>query len=156
MLQLPERFRGTEEARRIYKYNPALRIDKETQKPITAEQTAIRYNLSPSGEANVQEVIETLGVEAKNFLADENYGALKTARTITQIAKFIQGIPASDLKKTLENIARNILGTTGNPVSLHDWLRINNPSVANFIETPPLGGRESALAANIKAVWNTK
>ena len=156
MVQLPERFGGTEEARRIYKYNAAVRIDKSTGKPIAPLHVATRYNLSPASEMNVEEVIKTLGANAQDFLANTQYGILQTASTIRQIAKFIQDIPASHLERFLIYLSKNVFGTPQKPISLHEWLSNNNKPIATLIENPPKGGRESDLASLITTVWNTK
>jgi hypothetical protein len=157
MEQLPERFYGTEEARRIYKYNAALRIDKSTGKPIAPLYVATRYNLSPTGEMNIEEVIKTLGVNAQDFLANTQYGILYKAKTIREIAKFIQDIPPSHLNEFLTYLAKNVFkDATGKPRSLKEWLYSENPSIASLIDSPPKGGRESDLASLITAVWDTK
>ena len=140
MLRLPEYLRHTKDARAVYKYNPALRLDHNGN-PIPIRELISRYKELPVSDVNLEQIINVLDAARRTDFIN---GTLGTAHSIAEIANFLETIPPSHREDfVIDTLHRDILGTT-----LHDWLFHNNRTVYNFIADPQAHGVSSAADLN--------
>jgi hypothetical protein len=152
ILKVPDRLQGLASIRALYKYNPALR-----NKP-TAE-VASRYRPVPQ-DVNILETIKTLEIlgQAQDFLTNDTYGVINSARTIKEIADFIERIPPSKRQGFMPYLKTTYFGGK----TLKEWLNTQNSKLHDMIDDPynPPAGIPALSAADvnrsalIKTYWD--
>jgi len=150
MLRLQPRFQHTENARDVYKYNSALRLDDQGNR-IPMDEIVNRYKTTPIDQTNVRELIQSL--EDRNLQQQFIEGALGPARSIRELADFIQTIPAGHQRDFMDFIHQNILGR-----SLRNYLADPNvnPRLVRLIEQPAsnTSTQDMSRISLIVRLWN--
>jgi len=150
MLRLPAQFQHTEDARAVYKYNSALRLDNQGNR-IPMDEIINRYKTTPIDQTDVRELIQSL--EDRDLQQQFIKGALGPARSIKELADFIQTIPARHQRDFMEFIHQHVLNR-----SLRDYLADPNinPALVQSIEQPAVNTstQDMSRISLITRLWN--